>query len=90
MFDFGRITLFSLENRLSKPKMTIFSKYLGGAMATLVPPPGYAYGASTLRRRSTRLLAMEGILWKLLHENILRIFDICAISCTSNQAILLQ
>jgi len=36
MFDFSRITLFSLEKRLSKHKMTIFSKSLGG-MAPLPP-----------------------------------------------------
>jgi len=30
MFDLRRITLFSLEKRLSKHKMTIFSKNLGG------------------------------------------------------------
>ena len=29
MFDFRRITLFCLENRLSKHKMTIFSKNFG-------------------------------------------------------------
>jgi len=31
MFDFRRITLFCLEKRLSKHKITIFSKNLGGA-----------------------------------------------------------
>ena len=30
MYDFKRITLFGLEKRLSKHKMTIFSKNLGG------------------------------------------------------------
>jgi len=35
MFDFSQITLFSLEKRLSKHKMTIFSKNLGGAMVPL-------------------------------------------------------
>jgi len=30
MFDFRRITLFCLEKHLSKRKMTIFSKNLGG------------------------------------------------------------
>jgi len=43
MFDFGRITLFCLGKRLSKHKMTIFSKTLGGAWP-LWPSPGYAYG----------------------------------------------
>jgi len=33
MFDFRRITLFCLEIRLSKNKMTIFSKKLGGCKA---------------------------------------------------------
>jgi len=37
MFDFRRITLFCLENRLSKHKMTIFSKMLGRAMAPFPP-----------------------------------------------------
>ena len=41
MFDFRRITLFCLEKRLSKHKMTIFSKNWGG-MAPFAPP-GYAY-----------------------------------------------
>jgi len=46
MYDFRRITLFCLEKRLSKHKMTIFSKNLGGGMASLTSPgpPGYAYG----------------------------------------------
>jgi len=37
MFEFRRITLFCLEKRLSKHKMTIFSKNLGGAWP-LWPP----------------------------------------------------
>jgi len=41
MLDFRRITLFYLEKRLSKHKMTIFSKNLGG-MAPFAPP-SYAY-----------------------------------------------
>jgi len=36
MFDFRRITLFCLEKRLSKHKITIFSKIWGG-MAPLTP-----------------------------------------------------
>jgi len=44
MFDFRRITLFCLEKRLSKHKMTIFSKNLGRAMAPLAPC--YAYESS--------------------------------------------
>jgi len=38
MFAFGRITLFCLEKRLSKHKMTICSKNLGRAMTPLVSP----------------------------------------------------
>ena len=38
MFDFRRITLFCLEKRFSKHKMTIFSKHLGGAWP-LCPTP---------------------------------------------------
>ena len=37
MFDFRRITLFRLEKRLSKHKMTMFSKNFWGAMAPLSP-----------------------------------------------------
>ena len=37
---------FCLEKRLSKHKMTIFSKNFGGTMAPL-PLPGYAYAHST-------------------------------------------
>ena len=39
MFDFWRITLFCSEKRLSKHKITIFSKNFRGTM----PYPGYAY-----------------------------------------------
>jgi len=42
MFDFRQITLFSLEKRLSKHKMTIFSKNLVGNVP-FVLPLGYAY-----------------------------------------------
>jgi len=41
MFDFRRITLFCLEKRLSKYKITIFFNNLGGYGPFL--PPGYAY-----------------------------------------------
>jgi len=37
MFDFRRMTIFCLEKRLSKHKMTIFSKNLGRGMAPLAP-----------------------------------------------------
>jgi len=39
----GEIILFCLDKRLSKHKMTIFSKSLGGNDP--FAPPGYAYGA---------------------------------------------
>jgi len=38
VFDFRRIALFCLEKRPSKPKMIMFSKNLGRAMAPLPPP----------------------------------------------------
>jgi len=41
MFVFGGMTLFCLEKRLSKHKMTIFSNNLGGHGP--FGPPGYAY-----------------------------------------------
>jgi len=44
MLDFRRITLFCLEKRVSRHKMTIFSKTLGKAMAALAPP-GYVYAS---------------------------------------------
>jgi len=37
MFDFRRTTLFCLEKRLSKHKMTIFSKNLGGMAPIALP-----------------------------------------------------
>jgi len=40
MFDIRRITLFYLEKRLSKPKITIFPKSFGGHGP--FGPPGYA------------------------------------------------
>ena len=39
MFDFKRATVFCLRYRLSKPKMSRYSKYLGWDMASLPPPP---------------------------------------------------
>jgi len=41
MFDFRRITLFCLGKRLSKHKITIFSKNFGGNGP--FAPPGYVY-----------------------------------------------
>ena len=43
MFDYRRITLSCLEKRLSKHKITIYSKNFGGSMAPLAPTV-YAYG----------------------------------------------
>ena len=43
MFDFRRIALFCLEKRLSKYKMTTFSKIFFGGHAPF-GPPSYAYG----------------------------------------------
>jgi len=45
MFDFRRITLSCLEKYLSKRKMTIFSKHLGGYGP--FGPPSYAYALNT-------------------------------------------
>jgi len=53
MFDFRRITLFCLEKRLSKHKMTIFSKNLGGH--SLFGSPGYPYEYNGKWRRDLRL-----------------------------------
>jgi len=49
MFDFRRITLFCLEKRLSKNKMTMFFKNFVGSMA-LLAPPGYAYEQNVFKR----------------------------------------
>jgi len=43
MFEFSRKTLFSLEKRLSKHKITVSLKFCGGAWTLSPPPPGYAY-----------------------------------------------
>jgi len=45
MFDFRLITLISLVKRLSKHKMTMFSKNLGGHGP--FGPPGYAYAMTS-------------------------------------------
>jgi len=42
MFNCRRITLFCLVKRLSKHKMTIFSKILGGGMAPLASPQKFS------------------------------------------------
>jgi len=72
MFDFTRITLFCLEKRLSKHKMTIFSKNLGGGMAPL-PPPGYAYEKNqTLLSSSTSV--SFALVFGLLISDFFRVF----------------
>jgi len=48
MFNFRRITVFCLEKRLSKHKMTIFSKKFLGAWP-LCPPAGYTYDGRQFR-----------------------------------------
>jgi len=48
MFDFRRITLFCLEKRFSKHKMTVFSKNLVGGHGSF-GPPGYAYASHWCR-----------------------------------------
>jgi len=48
MFYFRRITLFCMEKRLSKHKMTISKKNLGEAMAPFAPPD-YAYASGTVK-----------------------------------------
>jgi len=46
MFDLRRMTQFCLEKRLSKHKMTMFSKNFGAW--PLWPLPGYAYGCNSV------------------------------------------
>jgi len=46
MFDFRWITLFCLVKRLSKHKLTIFSKNLG--RNDPFGPPGYAYDSASI------------------------------------------
>jgi len=46
MYDFKGITLFCLEKRLSKHKMTIFSQNLGDHCP--FDPPGYAYDQKSI------------------------------------------
>jgi len=49
MFVFRRITLFCLEKRLSKHKMTTFSKNLGSHGP--FSPRGYAYGCDRIIKK---------------------------------------
>jgi len=63
MFDIRRITWFCFEKRLSKHKMTICSKNLGGPWP-LWPPPGYAYVVmSALKNFPLKILNFSR-LWK--------------------------
>ena len=58
VYDFRRITLFCLEKRPSKHKMTVFSEHLGGAWPLSPPPLGYAYASlhsNTQRYQVSRL-----------------------------------
>jgi len=50
MYDFRRITLFCLENRLSKQKITKFSKNLGGRSWPLCSPMATPMDAVPRRR----------------------------------------
>jgi len=54
MFDFRRITLFCLEKRLSKYKMTIFFKILWGSWR-LLPPLGHAYACAGFFSHSIKI-----------------------------------
>jgi len=49
MIDFRRITLFCLKKRLSRHKMTVFSKHLGGSWPLC--PPGYANATKQIIRK---------------------------------------
>jgi len=55
MFDFNRITLFYLEKRLSKHKMTIFSKHLGGKDPFALPLSTPMFATEFYECRSTVL-----------------------------------
>jgi len=58
MFDFRRITLFCLEKRLSKHKMTIFSKNWGHGpfVSPLVTPMSKWQLISTEKQREMQTL----------------------------------
>jgi len=67
MFNFWRITLFCLEKRLSKHKMTIFFPNLKGGMAPLASP-GYAYSLAL----PSKILCARHWLWYIYgKDNIL-------------------
>jgi len=54
LFDFRRITLFCLEKRFLKHKMTIRSKNFWGDMVP-VAPPGYSYGRKCIKRFGSKV-----------------------------------
>ena len=67
MFDFRRITLFCLEKRLSKHKMTIFSKNLGGAWP-LVSPLATPMPVSGMKVRSLLVLSNHSESFMIFHK----------------------
>jgi len=69
IFDFRQITLFCLKKRLSKQKMTIFSKNLG-AVAPLASP-GYAYRSMDVINVSLLISMMLSL---VLHEMQIKSF----------------
>ena len=76
MFDRRQITLFCLEKRRSKHKMTIFSKNIWGAMASLPPlatPVGRRPEHGSFIRSSPPVLTKKG--WYcFVTNNIIKIF----------------
>jgi len=71
MLDFKRITLFCLEKRPSKHKMTVFSKKFLGNMVSLAPlaAPMVPRAINTDKKRKERKMSA---IWKELmdHEKI--------------------
>jgi len=59
MFDFRRIILFCLAKRLSKHKMTIYSKNFGNGPWPLCPPPG-----STCDHKTNSILSIRTLFAK--------------------------
>jgi len=71
MFDFRRIVLFCLEKRLSKHKMTIFSKNFGGPWP-FWRPPGYAYGfVEVLQPRPTNIYKLKSIMFSTAARTVM-------------------
>jgi len=104
MFDFRRITLFCLEKRLSRHKMTIFSKILGGYGPS--SPPGYAYESKycfffkhNQKKTATRLFSFsktDSVGTKLYHashisnNNVASLHQVNVGSCSRQYANFLQ